>query len=314
MPSEFKRVMDNIGYIEIPLLGTTSNVYVIGTKDESIIFDCGSADTACEVVQTLEKHGYTGDIIKAIVVSHGHVDHYGGAGVLSDWAHAPVWAHVATAGQMFSPWSTFVLPYNWINNFIPENWKWFQEKAGKGIKCQRLLYHGDIIEAAGMRLEVLEIPGHERGAICLADYATRAVFVGDLIQGGMDASSNWLGLFTDIASQKASLDLISKMQAVWLFKGHRIFRTNGEVMLDIQSAQKRLEAIESAILDILTNSSGCNITELAMAVYKTVLGRCHIDELLPEHALVTVHAFLVDMSLRGLVKRNQKFIWEAVTT
>lgn len=312
MPFEFKRVIDDIGYIEIPSLGNTTNVYVIGTKDESIIFDCGTADTASEVVQTLEKHGYTGDIVKAIIVSHGHVDHYGGAVILSDWARAPVWAHVATAGQMFNPWSTFVLPYNWFNNSTRENWKWFQEKAGKGIKCQRLLYHGDIIEVAGMKLKVLEIPGHERGAICLADYEKRAVLVGDLIQGGIDASSNWLGLFTDIASQKASLDLISKIQPKWLFKGHRIFRTNGEVMLDIQSAQKRLDAIESAILDILTKSSGSNIVELAMAVYKTVLGRSHIDEILPEHALVTVHAFLIDMSLRGLVKRNQKFIWKTV--
>jgi len=312
MSFKFKKIIENIGYIEIPVLGITSNVYVIGTKDEAIIFDCGCADTATEVVETLEKYGYKSDRIKAIIISHGHNDHYGGAGIIAEWADAPVWAHVTTAGQMLNPWATFIAPYNWFSNLTTENWKWFQEKAGKGIKCQRMLYHGDTLDVAGIRIEVLEIPGHERGAICLVDSATKAVFVGDLIQGGMDASSNWLGLFTDVASQKKSLNLILEMRPQWLFKGHMIFRKGEEIRQDIQSALRRLEVIESAILDILKISSSCNLAELTTAVYKRVLGQSPVGNIPPDHALVTVHAFLVDMSLRGLVRRTQDLLWEIV--
>src|SRR5208337_2097236 len=109
---------------------------------------------------------------------------------------APIWAHLYTAVQMEDPWGNFVAVGSHGTNTSVADWDAFRANAGEPVRVDRILREGDVIEHAGMKLQVLHTPGHDRGEIVLYEPARHWVFTGDLVQGGMDSYNSWLGLFT----------------------------------------------------------------------------------------------------------------------
>jgi len=308
VPYAFRSLVDGVSAVEIPDSGGFSSVYVAGSPTEALIVDSYTAATARELIGALEAGGVRPGAVRAIVVTHGHADHCGGAAALSRWSGAPVWASLAAALQIEDPWGGFAAPDAPGANAAAADWEGFRASAGEPAGVGRILREGEVIEHAGMRLEVLALPGHDRGEIGLWERARRLVFTGDLVQGGMDASRNWLGLFTDPASQRRSLARVAALKPAWNFKGHRRARSGEEVQADIASALARLEAIERALLAALRERPPRSTAELTRAAFKAVLGMELAEP--PNYAVVSVTAFLLDLARRGLVRRTADLTWE----
>ncbi|MDP1826400.1 MAG: MBL fold metallo-hydrolase [Archangium sp.] len=135
---------------------THTNAYVLGTG-ECVVVDPGSPDDAevdrlVRFLRALEPEGLKA---KAIVLSHHHGDHVGGARRLVDALGLPVWAHERTADR--SP-----------------------------VPVARTLHDGEVLTLDGpmpMRWRVLHTPGHARGHVTLVDERSRAAVVGDMVAG-----------------------------------------------------------------------------------------------------------------------------------
>ncbi|MFZ5443015.1 MAG: MBL fold metallo-hydrolase [Myxococcota bacterium] len=151
---EFQR-----GVLLFPMLtptlppATHTNTYLLGTG-ECLLVDPGSPDDA-ELERLLSFLGRIELRPTAIVLTHHHGDHVGGAARLVERLGLPVWAHEQTAGR------------------VP-------------VPVSRRLRDGEVLTLDGpmpMRWRVLHTPGHARGHVVLIDEATRAGVVGDMVAG-----------------------------------------------------------------------------------------------------------------------------------
>ncbi|MBL8955421.1 MAG: MBL fold metallo-hydrolase [Myxococcaceae bacterium] len=131
-----------------------TNCYVVGNSD-LLIVDPGSpddeeTDRLLSFVRELMTDGYKP---RAVVLTHHHGDHVGGAARVMKELNLPLWCHAVTAER------------------LPE------------LNAARLLNDNELIPLGGIDLIVHHTPGHARGHICLEHKASHAMIVGDMVAG-----------------------------------------------------------------------------------------------------------------------------------
>ena len=149
-----------------PLTGPGTNTYLLGPPDRPVaVVDPGPGDAAHEeAIRTA-----CGGGIGAVLVTHAHLDHSGGAVAFAAGVGAPVLAFgPATAGR------------------LPE----MEELAGsvgggEGLDAafvpDRSLADGEAIEVGALRIEAIHTPGHFGGHLAFAVGET--ILSGDLVMG-----------------------------------------------------------------------------------------------------------------------------------
>lgn len=95
--------------------------------------------------------------LRAILLTHHHPDHIGGAAAMRERFGVEIWAHALTA-----------------------------ERLANKLSIDRLLEHGERIELDGptpMTLEAIHTPGHAPGHLCYLEPASGSMIAGDMVAG-----------------------------------------------------------------------------------------------------------------------------------
>jgi glyoxylase-like metal-dependent hydrolase (beta-lactamase superfamily II) len=128
---------------------------------EALVVDPG--DDIARVLEVLKKHGLT---VKAIVITHAHIDHIGGAQKLKLATGAPVYMNPDDAE---------------LQEMMDVQAGWLGMRPPEQVEIDAPAKDGDKLVVGATEFHVLETPGHTQGSISLWIPSERKLVAGDTL-------------------------------------------------------------------------------------------------------------------------------------
>jgi glyoxylase-like metal-dependent hydrolase (beta-lactamase superfamily II) len=158
----------------MPFAENTYIVWQPGGSDAVVI------DPGFEPGPILQKLADEGLTVRAILNTHGHVDHVAGnADLKAAFPDAPLVIGAGDAAMLTDPMLNL------------------SGSSGEDVcspPADRLVRQGDVVEAAGLQFEVLDIPGHSAGHVAyLVQGDPPVVFGGDVLFQGSIGRTDFPG-------------------------------------------------------------------------------------------------------------------------
>ncbi len=153
-----------------PLWAAQTNCYVLAAEAGGPAIIVDAPPDVDGVTSLLERHRLAG---AALLLTHGHVDHLGGAGDVVERTSAAAYIHPDDEWLAADP----AMQVAWFLGALP---------AGEFAQPERYerLSDGRVLDIAGLSLEVLHTPGHTPGHCCFYVEREGLLFSGDLLFAG----------------------------------------------------------------------------------------------------------------------------------
>jgi hydroxyacylglutathione hydrolase len=160
--------------ISLPLV----NSYLV-RGERWLLVDSGAPGDEHRILRAAAAHGVQPGDIGLILLTHGHVDHFGGAAALRALTGAPVAVHHADAGILRSGRNPDLAALGWEGRLFRPFLPWSAPPLEPDI-----VFDDDFtLHAYGLDATILATPGHSPGSITLL-LPDRTMIVGDLLRGG----------------------------------------------------------------------------------------------------------------------------------
>jgi len=184
------------------------NCYLIAdpaTRDAAIV------DPGEESDLFLARLGAEGWTLRAIWLTHAHLDHVAGVSAMRAATGAPVWLHPADRR---------------LYDHAPDQARLYGLELARLAPPDREFREGEPAVVGGLAFDVLHTPGHSPGSVSLAGYGV--VFVGDVLFAGSVGRTDLPGGDTDtlLASIRQTLYALRAETAV--YSGHGPATTIGD--------------------------------------------------------------------------------------
>src|SRR5690242_6437163 len=142
------------------------NCTIIGDEQtrEAIVIDPG--DDIGRIHKRLAEHGLN---LKQILVTHGHIDHVGGALKLKRLTGAPIYLNEDDLPQL---------------DIMPAQAAWLGVPNPEVAPPDSGLADGQPVGLAGFPARVIHTPGHTSGSVCLHFFAMKLLIAGDTLFAG----------------------------------------------------------------------------------------------------------------------------------
>lgn len=196
--------------------GLMSVPHVLVGADGVVLLDTGFPGDARRIRRVLAEVGVGPGDVRAILLTHGHIDHAGNAAELKAWTGAPVYAHPLEQAHIDG-----VYPYRGLARITG-----LAEAAGRAVtgyspvKIDVPIADGDELPFWG-GLRVVHLPGHTLGHCGF--YAARhdVLFSGDLwVRFWMRTQTSPRIFSDDVSMVPASMRKARAIGARWIVPGH----------------------------------------------------------------------------------------------
>jgi glyoxylase-like metal-dependent hydrolase (beta-lactamase superfamily II) len=250
---DIKEVAENIYLIDNRLYGIPKwgSVYLIDEAEKALI-DAGPATSVSTVLEGIKKIGVRPEDINYLIVTHIHLDHAGGAGVLlRDMPQAQVVVHHKGARHLVDPTR--------LVDSVTE---------AQGEKAMRLF--GEVVPIAAERvrsvrgdeiirlgekqvLRFIDAPGHAWHELCVYESRNSGLFGGDAI--GISVVENEVLLPVtpqpsfDLELYLDTLERLMALKASVIYFAH--FGVSDKVQESLQSARDKLQAWDKIVAEAI---------------------------------------------------------------
>ncbi len=296
---------------------------------EPAIVDTGIASSPAEgMVPALEAIGRRIEDVRWIFLTHGHIDHIGGAHALWELTgkRATVVIHQADAPMLRSRRAH-------VDEYLSGRGRYLNDPDGgtrisvaaetviSGEMEPTLLVHGgETISLGGdVSVSVHSIPGHTPGSVAYVIDGQNDAFVGDAVQ--VHGAANGFPGFVDPAAYRASLQYLrDEVRPRHLFLGHPYRGADGEPFgVELDAAQARRALQESIDVESRVSDAACRCLQAGLedttsayspfAVVADEVGYTKDPTLEPSPFFTTLHGYRTDFLNRDLLTHDE----EAVT-
>ncbi|MBQ9686222.1 MAG: MBL fold metallo-hydrolase [Oscillospiraceae bacterium] len=176
----------------LPVGQLETNCYVVTNEDtlDCVVIDPGDeANTILDYMESNRLH------CKAIFLTHGHFDHVGAVDAVAEETGAVVYMNQNDDARYD--------PARYMRYSLPESGRFYGD--------------GDVINAAGLRFEIIATPGHTRGGVTIR--CEDALFTGDTLFKGSCGRTDLPG--GDMEQELASLRKICQLPGDYeVYPGH----------------------------------------------------------------------------------------------
>jgi glyoxylase-like metal-dependent hydrolase (beta-lactamase superfamily II) len=291
-----------------------ANVYVF-TAEPITLFDCGPNTPAAEnaLLLGLASIGLRPEQIARVVISHGHPDHYGLAPRLREISGAQVLVgerdlpKLADRSMLIATGRLLLQAGMPMEELVEMGER--ERKLGPGIRPEVevavALRGGERLGFDDLELEVLHLPGHTAGHICLYHRQSGVLFSGDTLL--LDISPNPL-LEPDpmdpterrrsLVEYLSSLDELSRLSLTTVFPGHGPSIEDPKAVIEeMRSHHRRRTEALAGLLD----DDGKSAWQFANELFPRLEG---FDNFLAVSEVVAHIDLLVDQGLADPVERD----------
>lgn len=248
---DIKEVAENIYMIDDQLFSNPEfgSVYLINEEKKALI-DTGPATSVSVVLDGIKRAGVRSEDIDYIIVTHIHLDHAGGAGVIiKGMPHAQVIVHHRGARHL-------VNPARLVSSTIEVQGEEAMVKHGEvvPVEAERVkpVYEGDVLKLGEKQdLRFIDAPGHAPHELCIYESRNSGLFVGDA--AGMSVAENEILLLdTPPPSFDAelcinTLERLMKLKATMIYFAH--FGVSDKVQENLRLAIDKLQVWDDMITE-----------------------------------------------------------------
>ncbi|MER5855509.1 MBL fold metallo-hydrolase [Streptomyces sp900105245] len=178
--------MSRTKVVPIPVMGRHNiNAYLLLGR-RPVIVDAGTPGSGRKILDQITAHGVDPADVALIVITHGHIDHFGSAAELHRLTGAPVAGHMADLGPYRSGRAREpYLPTGPMGRLMARNRKLH---VGAEPVDPAVLIRGETgLEDYGLAARIMPTPGHTAGSVSVLTDD------GDLVAGDLIAGS-FMGL------------------------------------------------------------------------------------------------------------------------
>jgi len=149
--------------LPVGMLQCNCSIFGDEATRQAIVIDPGDGDDLTAIQAILAKHSLT---VQAIVITHAHIDHIGGAAKLKALTGAPVYMN-ENDQPLYDHLDTQA---GWLGMAPPER-----------TTIDTPARDGDTLKLGETEIQILHTPGHTQGSLCLFVPSEEVLIAGDTL-------------------------------------------------------------------------------------------------------------------------------------
>ena len=270
------------------------NAWAIASGPGVVLVDTGTheAGSLAQLERAMEQVGLRLRLVRLLVCTHAHSDHWGQAAPIREAAGCEFWMHPnyehavrglsdpeAALARRLEVGRQSGIPEEALRRYA-ERYGSMPSGVAAVIEPDRPLVNGVVVESDLGEWRVYETPGHAPSHVCLFQAERRILISGDHVLGRISLFYDYGWTPDPVGEFLASLDIVDRLDARLALSGH------GKPFVDVHGhieGNRRLVAARLAsLVEALVGGAGLTAIELAPFVYGEELTQYNVQWRLQE--------------------------------